>query len=484
MNLNKTASKIYTPSVPSHFEHSPQEKVGLNYGLTYKILFFYLVFHFFSLERFFSHYSGIGRLNSIPTVIFYLLVLSWILSVSYRKPVIPTTKYLVLFIISMFVSSVFARNNGLSRSVFYPMINFFIMYIILLSIINNKEDFNKLIKIYIGSIVFLGIVAILLGGKIQFIPQLNDEDAVGPYMTMAIPFSWFLFKSADSKWHKIIYMFIFILCISSVVVSFARGAFISMLAAFLYILYKSPTKMKSILWAIILVIIVGSATITYYKDSPYVIEMMTILDEVDSNKKEGTGAARWFLWDMAYEMFKDNPLIGVGPRNYGVWLPEYAERFRERRIGLVRYGHNTHNIMADALAETGVFGIITYLMLNISFLKINHQTQRYFENVILEKSKNRDYQSNDNKLLLDYKKLYNISLAISGAYLVFLVNGFFYAIFYYEKFFLTLLLMNCALYVTARNVSLRELGATGKKLYRKKEEMILPRFDGHVEKVV
>lgn len=472
MNLNKAVSQIYMPFVPSHFEHSPQEKAGLTNGLTYKVLYFYLVFHFFSLERFFSHYSGIGRLNSIPTVIFYLLVLSWILSVSYKKPVIPLTKYLVLFIISMFLSTVFARNNGLPRLVFYPMINFFILYIIILSIIDNKEDFNKLIRLYIGSIVFLGIVGILLGGKIQFIPQLNDEDAVGPYMTMAIPFSWFLYKSSENKWQRGIYITIFILCISGVIVSFARGAFISMLVAFLYILYKSPTKMKSILWAIILVIIVGSITITYYRDNPYVIEMMTILDEADSNKKEGTGGARRFLWNMAYEMFKDNPLIGVGPLNYGVWLPEYAEKFREQQVGTARYGHNTHNIVMDALAEMGIFGIITYLMLNISFLKINHQTRRYFENVILEKSKNRDYQSNDNRLLLDYKKLYNISLAISGAYLVFLVNGFFYAIFYYDKFFLTLLLMNCALYVTARNVSLRELGATGKKLYRKKEEIV------------
>jgi O-antigen ligase len=62
----------------------------------------------------------------------------------------------------------------------------------------------------------------------------------------------------------------------------------------------------------------------------------------------------------AYEMFLDHPLVGVGPRNFEVEYPAYAQRIGlDQRTEL----RAAHSLYLQSLAETGVVGSIPFFAL-------------------------------------------------------------------------------------------------------------------------
>ncbi|MFX0125848.1 MAG: hypothetical protein ACFFAE_19660, partial [Candidatus Hodarchaeota archaeon] len=85
-----------------------------------------------------------------------------------------------------------------------------------------------LIRIYLYSIIIFGILGFDYGGRLPFIPELNDEDSLGSFFTMAISFPGFLMMNTEEKRKKYIYFFMIIFCIAVVVFSQARGGYIAL----------------------------------------------------------------------------------------------------------------------------------------------------------------------------------------------------------------------------------------------------------------
>jgi tetratricopeptide (TPR) repeat protein/O-antigen ligase len=72
-------------------------------------------------------------------------------------------------------------------------------------------------------------------------------------------------------------------------------------------------------------------------------------------------AVRWDLWRSAIAMFRDHPLIGVGPAAYGTALRFYRDPLLARDHILT-----AHSLYLNGAAETGVFGLLTGVWLTAS----------------------------------------------------------------------------------------------------------------------
>jgi tetratricopeptide (TPR) repeat protein/O-antigen ligase len=64
-------------------------------------------------------------------------------------------------------------------------------------------------------------------------------------------------------------------------------------------------------------------------------------------------AVRWDLWRSALAMFRDHPLVGVGPAAYGTALRLYRDPLVARD-----YLTTAHNLYLNTGAETGIFGLL------------------------------------------------------------------------------------------------------------------------------
>lgn len=82
-----------------------------------------------------------------------------------------------------------------------------------------------------------------------------------------------------------------------------------------------------------------------------------------SFEKETTTRAvvsRKALWKTGYQMFEDQPLLGVGQGNYLSRYMEYVEKYPELDLGL-DHPYSVHNSYLKVMAETGILGILTFL---------------------------------------------------------------------------------------------------------------------------
>lgn len=85
--------------------------------------------------------------------------------------------------------------------------------------------------------------------------------------------------------------------------------------------------------------------------------VMSIIKADDSSVKE-----RLILWQKSLQMFRDHPLAGVGVGNCKIVFPSYGIVGTRQESGEVFF-QRPHNDYLWVLTETGVFGLISYLMI-------------------------------------------------------------------------------------------------------------------------
>ena len=78
---------------------------------------------------------------------------------------------------------------------------------------------------------------------------------------------------------------------------------------------------------------------------------------------------RGYYWKAGIEMFKDNPLFGVGLDRYGAYFKEYRDVNYPLTYGFDITSSNAHNTFIQFFATGGIFLGITYLIMNAYILK-------------------------------------------------------------------------------------------------------------------
>lgn len=406
------------------------------------ILFLWFI-ELFKPEWILSFYiPGIGIIKGIPTILLYLLFIYLIL---YEKRKLTFDKSFLLFIFSIFISTVFAENTGLGRRLFYSQVDYLIYYTLNISLLGDKKkNVDKIFTLYLLAFVFYGIIGIVYKGVVPFHVYLSDEDAFGPFMAMGIPLSFYAaFKYRKTKYT---YFIISILSLNGVIVSFARGAFISICATVVFIWYRFQKKIIFTLVMGLAVIIFIVSVNTFFKHGEYWKEMSTILGSTNAETPDG----RVFLWTKAWKMFVNSPLTGVGPYNYGFILPRITsdEELYERGIRpSLLYGRVPHNIYFQLLSEVGAIGVFSFIVLLYVFWRKNREIQRtYYKDIFINNKQLNPYPDDVSE---QFRKDLYYAIAVEGAMVAYLVNGLFYDILFYPWIF-DILILNSLIYKRLR----------------------------------
>ncbi|MDA3798871.1 MAG: O-antigen ligase family protein [Kiritimatiellae bacterium] len=140
-----------------------------------------------------------------------------------------------------------------------------------------------------------------------------------------------------------------------------RGSYLTF-AALTPVIVILELKTRIIKWLpLILAAIVAISAIVFFTNKDLV---KTTTDRVTSifDKTQGSNRGRLCIWKRAVEVFKENPINGVG-----------YKRFNKDHIDLKNKEYewafwHAHNEFLCMLAETGIVGIITWLIFKISLL--------------------------------------------------------------------------------------------------------------------
>ena len=315
----------------------------------------------------------------------------------FNKPLII---FFIFCIYCILISLFMAENILLSfkSSLFYFRIGVFSCFIWYLI------DKDKNILTYFYYALVLCFSALVVDGYFQFFTGVNlfgfkiigirissffgDELILGSYLSRLFPLLFALFLVKQKQKFEIYFIgLLFILVDILIYMSGERTAFffINLSTIFIIILIKEYQKFRLVTFIIAIICITALSL-----NSPNLSDRMfkgpaedmgfiksekklTIFSEIHDN-----------LIRNAYSMFKDQPILGHGPKMFAVLCKEKYTNGKES------CNTHPHNFYAQLLAETGIIG---FSFLFISFIYVLYLALKQFKSIIFKQKRPlTDYQ--------------------------------------------------------------------------------------------
>ena len=234
----------------------------------------------------------------------------------------------------------------------------FLLYLIAKELDWNKDDIHKMeLFITIGGIalcvisLFSSVVDINSRKEIVFFGIRMDANKEASVLVCPFIFLMDYVLTRKRKIKNVICAFLLIaLVIYTVIQTGSRGGMLGLgvsLLAFLWISIKKRTlsTYKIIITSVIVVALLNFGIMTKYFDS-------AILNRLFSNYLIDNGGGRLLLWKRAFDVFKENALLGVGLGSM---------------MSLI--GMQVHNTYLEAFCDTGILGGILFLSFIIKSLR-------------------------------------------------------------------------------------------------------------------
>ncbi len=163
-----------------------------------------------------------------------------------------------------------------------------------------------------------------------------------------------------------LFALIAVLCLVALYVSFSRGAWLGAAAAVLAMLIFLPRRMSVGLGLVAAALALGwgfaragllPASLTARLAEVADFTALTDVRGVNINDANFAIVERLAHWQAAGEMARAHPWLGVGLGNYPTAYPAFRLLNWPNALG------HAHSIYLNVLAETGVFGLMTYVIL-------------------------------------------------------------------------------------------------------------------------
>lgn len=203
-------------------------------------------------------------------------------------------------------------------------------------------------------------------------PLYNDHTAYGAAVAMYVPFLFgFSFTKIYSPAVKTVVRILLGILLMGLILSYARAAWISILAAFcIWVIMRLKIRFKPIFLTFLitlLVLVVFQNQLLMYlerndtESSTNLTEHVTSISNISS---DASNLERINRWSCAIRMFEDKPVFGWGP---GTYMFNYAsyQLTADRTIISTNSadGGNAHSEYLGPMAESGMPGLVTVLLL-------------------------------------------------------------------------------------------------------------------------
>ena len=311
----------------------------------------------------------IGQILTAGTIL--LLVISFYKQ-KWTLPLYGLTIQSFIFMAVIFLSFFTSVNKLASLEEILRYMMYLLLPVIVLCWATTYKRIQALIYAIIGiglliclsSIIPFIMASLMSVGDIALDSSFARTNDLGGFLLLVFPLPLGMFLVLKDIKHKIAMAVIFSIIFMTLVFTNSRGVWLSSLLAviFMFVIFRPQKfKIKENLKYIIpgAVIIIGLLSVNFahfYNRFTNTIFAMT----TDNS----------FLWRQsllkgAWKIFIDNPLLGTGINTFSSVYGAYQDRAGYFSI-------NPHNYYLQLLSETGILGLISFLILIISIFYVSY----------------------------------------------------------------------------------------------------------------
>jgi O-antigen ligase len=298
-----------------------------------------------------------------------------------------------------------------------------------ISFMDRPEALRRFFNWWVFFNALVAVAAIMRGGRGSG-SFMEDENDLALTLAMSLPFAYFL-GTHGKRTPLIKAMFIIagLAMIAAIVVTRSRGGFLGLMMAGFSIVWFSRRRVRNLILVALIGMMAAFAIVQldllraqdpndpHYRErhaQSYLDEMSSIQDATDA-----TRVSRLYYWGRAWQMFKDNPVFGVGTGNFGWRVEEYEQSDPGwSPTQPLSGGRVAHSIYFTLFAEYGLVGSAIFVALGVGLWNR------------MKRVRNRLALIDDS----ESEVLTALSRACSASLLAFLVSGAFLTVLYYPHF--------------------------------------------------
>lgn len=277
-----------------------------------------------------------------------------------------------LFVLFGLLSTIWAEEVEQSFIIIPSLVRILILSVFLAARIKDKTDFRILFNIYIISllikIVFVGqmmygyygsdMIGIRFGQNFGYNP--NDTAVM---CVCAIAFLMLYIIEDKNYFGRLVEIAVVLFLIGTVLLTESKKGFVGIiLLPIFYSLFNYKIFKKNIsaiiITIIIMLVFISSAFFTELSEGA--------LERMDNSMSDGSTIMREKLIYLAIDLWKDNPIIGIGINNFALHSG-------------VSIGYYSHNNYTEILSGLGIIGFLLYYIPIVRFM---HKIKRKWESPI------------------------------------------------------------------------------------------------------
>lgn len=212
-------------------------------------------------------------------------------------------------------------------------------------------------------------------------------------MFAVYPFSFSFRYLSSSRWRFWLYQICSWIILAGVFLTFSRGLWLAMIPVFGVLLFILNRRFLLIAAAVFALSVASAVAI-----SPALQARMASFTDMHHQ----SNSDRMIVWNANWEMFKDNPILGVGYEKNGP--PRVLSYYEKMGISTAAFASHAHNVYLNFLSGTGLPGFLLYLAFTLGVVHIGLQNFR--------------------RLRGERSVLFYFALSALGAQAIFMLGGF------------------------------------------------------------
>lgn len=260
------------------------------------------------------------------------------------------------FLLTMLLSALFSGDLGKGLKNWADLWIWRMMPFMIMVLALNGEDKAKHVMTAALLGIAIGFACIIyqgMHGNFRAPGFFGNPMTFGGYLCVYLPLILisFLDNNVLVK-NRVVAGVLFLLGFAALIINGTRGAWVALAPVFIILMGYYGLKNKKLLAICLVFLVIAGGILSTSKNFTY--RLRTSIKHTDTSTRE-----RYAIWESAFNMFKDHPLLGVG---LGQYKDNYQKKYILKKAKYKKLTHAHNNVM-QMLAENGIVGCAGFLTL-------------------------------------------------------------------------------------------------------------------------
>jgi O-antigen ligase len=284
-----------------------------------------------------------------------------------------SSNFFYLYFLWAGISIVLWANNPDYYSIFRLFMWMLTTAVIANIVYRNISLLSLVFKVYILSCLYLVYSAItnfISNSAIELnrvdVESINQNLLASQFLICIVYLLFNYFKTGNTIKIRVLIISLIFLFMLGIIASGSRSVLLSVLVSFLLFSPKNYLRLSNIVQVFVIVLI---GLVFFKSDNNFT----QLLGERIAAAETDKGSNRIIIWKVSLPMIADNPLTGVGYRNFPSEFANYlgiaSLESEERSILGDRTTAGTHNSVLETLSELGLIGFVFFFGFQYKLLK-------------------------------------------------------------------------------------------------------------------